>query len=534
MEFLCDRLNLFRLVNGVIRVPFLVKGVIVAPPELSVTQVKGAFSNGDNAVNWVELPGALIVREPIIDRDSLRRTGDWVYQVMPLVQGRDLIDTDSDKLARELYPLKVNEILDYLDRISDTLRRNPRLIRSIIEVVRLTSEFPDAFLNGWFAAINSLLDRETARRMIDRELSLWGKPGTGFLDGWVLVEAEPVAGLASSISKRVLRSRADERSGPSKVYIRAAPTRQLHITSGNALAVPLISALRAILTKSAAVVKLPYGATVTGALFAVAAHTAAPEHPITRNLSLVYWHGGDDEVERAVFGTGEFDRVVVWGSGETMASVKARVPSARVVAFNPRYSVSLIGQEAFAGDIEEVAELASADSLIDNQKSCSASLVHYVEGTGEQVAAYAMALQTVLQRWDAKVPGPVTPAAAGQIKRLRLGRYQGARWYLNELDGRISSGVVLMSGEFDMQEHPACRFVVVRTLDKLSSALRYLHGGVSTVGVYPETQRLALMDTILSRGVSNVLPLGQCERTFIGMPHDGAVVLNQLVDWKTT
>jgi hypothetical protein len=32
--------------------------------------------------------------------------------------------------------------------------------------------------------------------------------------------------------------------------------------------------------------------------------------------------------------------------------------------------------------------------------------------------------------------------------------------------------------------------------------------------------------------VSNVFPLGQCERMFGGMSHDGMLVLNDLVDWK--
>ena len=52
------------------------------------------------------------------------------------------------------------------------------------------------------------------------------------------------------------------------------------------------------------------------------------------------------------------------------------------------------------------------------------------------------------------------------------------------------------------------------------------------VGVYPESRRLELRDAILARGVSTVLPLGQCERLFSGAPQDGMLVLSQLVDWK--
>jgi hypothetical protein len=114
---------------------------------------------------------------------------------------------------------------------------------------------------------------------------------------------------------------------------------------------------------------------------------------------------------------------------------------------------------------------------------------------------------------------------------MKHGRYVHARWHINSREGEFTSGVVV-PGEFDVIEHPMCRLVVVRPMDKLESAFKYLHQGVSTAGIYPEERRLALRDRVLARGVSNVLPLGQCERIFAAMPHDGMIVLSQLVDWK--
>jgi hypothetical protein len=82
-------------------------------------------------------------------------------------------------------------------------------------------------------------------------------------------------------------------------------------------------------------------------------------------------------------------------------------------------------------------------------------------------------------------------------------------------------------------DHPLSRLVVVRPVEDLTEALTYLHAGVSTAGVYPESRRMALRDRIAARGVSNVLPLGQCERIVPGAPHDGMIVLSELVDWKS-
>jgi hypothetical protein len=335
------------------------------------------------------------------------------------------------------------------------------------------------------------------------------------------------AGARSIFHDRLLFARQTE-----KTLIRAMPTRQLHITAGNAPDVPIISALRAILTKSAAVIKLPFGATLTGSLLAVAAANTAPDHPLTRHLSVLYWQGGDESVENVLFQPNAFDRVVVWGSPATVARVQARAAFTRTVCLNPRFGVSLIGREAFDNDIEAVAVKAAVDSLIYNQQSCTASLVHYVEGTEAQVDSYAEILCRVLDQWDSSMPQFVPPSVTGQLKRLRRGKYASARWYINSRDGEYSSVVVVIPDEFDMLDHPMHRLVVIRPVRSLADGLRYLHQSVSTVGVYPEERRTALRDVILARGVSNVLPLGGCERLYAGMPHDGMPVLSHLVDWK--
>jgi hypothetical protein len=138
----------------------------------------------------------------------------------------------------------------------------------------------------------------------------------------------------------------------------------------------------------------------------------------------------------------------------------------------------------------------------------------------------------MLGRWDKEMPNFVFPSAIGQIKRMRRGRYANAGWYINNRSGDFSSGVVVVPGKFDILDHPMCRLVVVRPVERLEDTLKYISQYVSTVGVYPEERRLELRDRILAKGVSSVFPLGQCERIYAGMPHDGMRVLSELVDWK--
>jgi hypothetical protein len=229
---------------------------------------------------------------------------------------------------------------------------------------------------------------------------------------------------------------------------------------------------------------------------------------------------------------GAFDRIAVWGSPETIQSVQARAIFTKTLCFNPRYGVSLIGQEAFAGDLAPVVFAAAMDVMIYNQQACTSSHVQYVEGTEEQVRAYGERLVQTLNEWDQLAPPFILPAARGQVKQLRRGKYARAQWLTNAQADEFSSGVVIMPGEFDILEHPMCRLAVIRRVDSLQAVLPYLHAGVSMAGVYPEERRLALRDSIAARGVSSVLPLGQCGSVFAGMPHDGMMVLNQLVDWK--
>ncbi len=534
MEKLCTRYDLLNNRNCIVRVPFLIKGNLVVPPEINRTQIETVFLPLENNVTYIKLPGAQVVREPVIDRRTMKYTGEYIYQIMPAIDGSELIENDVDKLAQGLYRLSVEDVLDYLETVLSTALKNRTLMLRLLETCRLTSEFPDVFLENMFASLPSAFNREAARRMIDAELSFMGTPGSRFLNGWVEVTEEVSPGWLQQHATSIFHIDASNENRTARMQVRAMPARQLHITAGNAPEVPLVSALRAVLTKSAAVIKLPYGATLTGALFALAAASAAPDHPVTQNLSIVYWQGGDKSIENVLFMPDAFDRIVVWGSPETVTSVQSRALFTRVISLNPRYGISMIGKEIFSGNPDEAVQKASTDVMIYNQKACTSSLVHYIEGTVEQANEYASALCDVLKQWDREIPGYIPLSDKGRIERMRRGKYINASWYINKRDDEFSSGVMVLPGEFDILDHPMCRFVVVRPVHSLEEALKYTNGHVSTAGVFPEKRRLELRDRILARGVSSVFPLGQCESIYAGMPHDGMLILNQLVDWKNS
>ena len=532
MEELCKKYRLLSDEQGIVRVPFLIKGRLVVPPEVSRVELEAAFAGQPPHAAYARLPGAQVIRQRVIDRRTLRYTADYAYQVLPLIRPQDLIETDIDKLARGLYALSVAEILQYLEAVSQVLEKNAAVIDRVRELCRRTSELPDLYLDGDFATLAGGLSLGRAESLIDNELSIWHIPGRQFLEGWVEVPSEVIPGLVPLMALGLPGDSPAPLPPGAKSSIRAMPTRQLHISAGNVPEIPIVSAVRMVLTKSAGVVKCPAEATLPGAMLGLAAVAAAPDHPITQNLSIVYWPGGDESIENELFMPGAFDRIAVWGSPDTIQSVQARAAFTKTLYFNPRYGVSLIGREAFGGDLGPVVSAAAMDVMIYNQQACTSSHVQYVEGTEEQVCAYAERLVERLNQWDQLTPPFIPPATRGQIKQLKRGKYARAQWLTNAQADEYTSGVVIMPGEFDILEHPMCRLAVIRRVDDLNAALPYLHAGVSMAGVYPEERRLALRDFIAARGVSTVLPLGQCGSVFPGMPHDGMMVLNQLVDWK--
>ncbi len=513
-----------------VHLPFLIKGRLVAPTRLERAEIEAAFARTEDNALYTRLPQAQLIREPVIDRDSMQPTGEFLYQVMPALQPLELIDTDFDGLAGGPFALSVGQVLAFLQAVARWFETNPATLDQARRLSLVCSQHPDHFLNLAFASLVAGLDPHSARAMIDNELSAWNIPGGRFLEGWVELPARPLPEVTSLLARLLPGSTADVSSAP--VYLRAMPTRQLHITAGNAPEVPWVSALRLLLSKSAGVVKMPFGSTISGALLALAAAGADPGHPLVQHLSIVYWQGGDPGVEDLLFTPGAFDRVVVWGAPEAVASVQSRLAFTKTVSFNPRYGASLIGREAFAGGLQEVAAAAARDVMIYSQKSCTASLVQYIEADESQARQYASLLREALQAWDGLAPPYVPPAVRGQIKRMKRGRYGRAGWLENANRYGFNSGVVVLDEEFNILDHPMSRLAVVRPVADLRQALRYLHAGVSTVGVYPEARRRELRDLIAVRGVSSILPLGHCERIFPGVPQDGMLTLSELVDWK--
>ncbi len=513
----------------------LIKGRLEFAPDLSVATIEAAFSArrfpaGHGAT--LRIGDAFVIRQPRIDRSTLQQDTTSQYLTFIAPSAQELLEEDLVSLTRELYQLPVSAVLEYVSGLRQVLEKNRDTLLAAARGSNAVSSQHDRALELVFEQLPEFFDAEALGEGIDRELSSEGLPGRTLLDNWVDIPARTHAGFTANIRSAIFDGgQAPTDMSASVSRVRAIPTRQLHIAAGNSPMVLITSLLRAISTKGAAIIKCPHENTLMGAVLAAAMVELDPDHPITRHTSIVYWPGGDALIENALLSSNSLDRVIVWGSPETVAAVKQKTTTAKTVFLNPRYGLSMIGHAGLVDPTERTAILAAGDSMVANQQACTSSLVHYVEGTEEEALDYCKKLQGVLKRWDAAMPHVLPRSTLGQLRSLRRGAFLGGTWFINGKSPEIESAVVYLPGPFDLQLHPMSRLIVVRRVDDLLDVIPLLNPAVSTVGIHPPERIAELRDIVSASGVSNVFSLGEIENVYTGMPHDGMRILSELVNW---
>ena len=526
VEAFIDRIGVFAVDDqGVARLPVLVAGALLVPELPAADKMEEAINSGLRGVDVGETH--LVMADAEVEGRKLR-----CLALPRMTDPAALVPQDIADQIRSLHPLDFEAVAAYVDAVGQAMAPSGVLVSRALPLAIACSDQPEYFVRLGFADVHAAFDATTLGRAVDRELEYAGRPGRAYLNGWVDIPDDIAAG-AMAIARAQMGGSAA--SAAHRRRLRAVPTTQLHITAGNSPVVPAISALRAFATKGAVTVKLPSGALVAGAAFALAMHVTAPDHPLTRHASIAYWPGGDDAVESVLLRHGAFERIVVWGSRASVDAVAVRAAGTKTLVFNPRYGVSLIGRAALAPEmVDEAARRAAQDTFVWNQQACIASLVHYAEGSGAEIDRYCAALTRELALWDVAHDHQPDRTMVGRIRTARRGELSDGKWTVNGAPVAPTSAVVRMDRGFDLSAHPQARVVVVRAVNDLAETLNLMHSAVSSVGIFPMERLEGLRDEICGRGVTSVLPLGEADTLFAGSPHDGMRALSELVSWSVS
>jgi len=403
-----------------------------------------------------------------------------------------------------LFDVPLAEILDFLQASGEAMKADKHgHMREAVDRISRTNVLPRHVIESQVEIAASYLNK--ARLLEYAEANLGD---ARLLDGWVP--------RTDSTGRRSLT--------------RAFPPRLVHVLPGNAPVASVQSIAMGAMVKAVNLFKMGSSDPFMAVAMLRAMLEVDPNHPVPRSMSAVYWRGGDERVERALFRPQYFDKIVAWGGGDAINNViKYLGPGLQLVSFDPKTSISMIGKEAFESDavLDEVATKAAGDVGLSNQEACVCSRVLFVEGDRSQVDRFCARLQQKLVDRNAltgKAP-PLPRDLAEEVEGLRSLDDDFGVW--GAPDG---SGLVIRSDE-PVDFHPIHKTANVVPVKALEDALKWVNVATQTVGVYPPARQVDLRNGLASGGAQRIVRLGDAGGQSIGAPHDAMFILHRFVHW---
>src|SRR6201986_1817918 len=266
----------------------------------------------------------------------------------------------------DLYQLSFDEILDVLEALGDAMDFDMNThLQEAYEASMVANVLPAEVNKNSYRVLRPLFSRDNVPELADSQV------GLGYLNGWV---------------PHTLRDGRELR-------VRAFGSRVLHIPAGNGGLVSAVTILRSVITRSVVIIKAPSNDPLTAIAIARTLADIAPDHPITRHLTVGYWKGGDLAVEETLYQPQHIEKIVAWGGLASVKHVTRYIqPGLELIALDPKRSATIIGAEAFADEatMRDVAARAAVDIGVANPGGCANARVIYVlSGTDPEGLANA-------------------------------------------------------------------------------------------------------------------------------------------------
>ncbi len=328
------------------------------------------------------------------------------------------------------------------------------------------------------------------------------------------------------------------RPGPGRSRVRALGHRLVvQLGAGNVAGVSVGGVVRALLTRSPVLLKPGLHDAVLPVLYARALAECDPE--LAAAVAVLYWPGGTRSVEAVVLARA--DLVVVYGGGDTVEAVRARLPAnTPLVAYSHRVGVALVGRAALAPARADRTALAAARAVAAfDQRGCVSPHLFWVEeGATLTPAEWAGRLAAAVAAVEQDLPaGPASADTASLVQQLR------GTWELKEATGggarvfRPPGVEWTVVYDPDPAFAPSClgRFAwvkPVRDLDRVPALLADMRPFLQTVGLCGAGGRApALAERLGRAGVSRVTSLQRMAWPPAWWHQDGGDPLRALLRW---
>ena len=463
----------------------------------------------------------LIIRGEIIDDAAIAhggRRGGVRFRAPDIAAHAGRLTLRTPSQMADLYAISFEDILDYLVALGERLdlATNPH-VQEAFRLSCITSGLSESILRFHYSHLGAMFDRAEMRAMVERSC------GVDYLEGWV----DQGPGRFPGLTART----------------RAFGARAVHVIAGNAPIVSILTVIRNALTRSDAVIKLPSNDPLTAVALVRTMVEMAPDHPLTKHVSVAYWKGGDAAVEEAIYDPRGVDKIIAWGGFDSVRHITRYLqPGIDLITQDPKLSGTIIGREAFANEatLHSVARRLALDVGAQNQEGCVSARVIYVEsGTDERGIARANRLGELTFAAPQALPPHLStphkafdPVLRSEIAAARLqdGDYR-------VFGGKTNEGALIVSQEeypVDFSRMLACRVGNIVPIDSFEAAVRFVTAYTQTIGIFPEALKEQLRDRLAFQGAQRLVSLGGAATMQHNMERQDAIEpVRRMVKWVT-
>lgn len=458
----------------------------------------------------------LIIRGQVIT-DNLReyslRQSDECFAAPDAFHYLDRLPLGSPLAMQDLQDIPFSDILDVLHLLGEKLEfDNNEYIQEAFEAGLKAANYPHAMLKNSYTMLPYVFSRESVAEIAESRI------GIDYLDGWVP------------------RKLQDGRT----INVRAFGARSVHIPAGNGGLVSAVTLIRNAISRSDAVIKVPSNDPLTAIALVRTLIDIAPDHPVTKHLSVAYWKGGDQAVEQRLYRPENVEKIVAWGGLASVKHVTQYVqPGLEMIALDPKRSATIIGAEAFEDDetMREVAARAACDIGMANQEACASARVIYVLcGTDDAAIDKLNQFGHLVYQAMLSLPEYLSSAPKTVDRQLRE-HLQATRLddtFYRVIGGENDEGAIIVSQFDDVIDYSpllsgrVANLVPVDNIDQVTKAVTSF---TQTVGIYPESLKKKLRDQLPLFGAQRLTSLGYACNVTSASPQDAIEPLRRMCKW---
>ncbi|MFM0553047.1 acyl-CoA reductase [Paraburkholderia sediminicola] len=462
----------------------------------------------------------LIIRGKLIEGGELTfggRRGGVSFTAPDITRHVDELTLRAPSQMADLYTLSLEQIVDYLVELGQHLNfADNRHLQQAFELSCATSGLSESILRFHYTRTPRLFQRDELYNIVARSV------GAEYLEGWV---EQP--GSLPGVTART----------------RAFGARCVHVIAGNAPVVAVLTLIRNALTRSDAIIKAPSNDPLTSMALARTMIDMAPDHPLTKHLSVAYWKGGDETVERHIYDPRKVEKLIAWGGFDSVKHITRYLqPGLDLITLDPKLSGTIIGHEAFADEptLTSVARRLALDIGAQNQEACVSARVIYVQsGTDEAgLARCARLAELTFAALQALPENLSTPHKAfdPQLKEELDGiRMIGDDYTV--FGGRSNEGALIVSHDgapVSFSRILGCRVGNLVPIDEIDTAVRSVNAYTQTIGIFPEALKHTLRDRLAYQGAQRLVSLGAAATLQHNLDRQDAIEpIRRTVKWVT-